>query len=114
MVHNWGQKEKGTTENETIRCHGNFSTYTHKHSVFGQMTKTEFVCELFNEFWSEQNTMWRMQTKQSSHTLKSFQFLEKQKWKLVAQSSPTLCDPMDVTHQAALSMEFSRQEYCRG
>ena len=24
----------------------------------------------------------------------------------------TLCDPMDCAHQAPLSMEFSRQEYC--
>ena len=31
---------------------------------------------------------------------------------LIAQSCPTLCDPMNcVTRQAALSMEFSRQEY---
>ena len=28
-----------------------------------------------------------------------------------AQSHLTLCDPMDVAHQAPLSMEFSRQEY---
>ena len=27
------------------------------------------------------------------------------------QSCPTLCDPMDSTRQAPLSMEFSRQEY---
>ena len=33
---------------------------------------------------------------------------------LVAQSCLTLCDPMDFTHQAPLSMEFSRQEYCSG
>ena len=31
----------------------------------------------------------------------------------VAQSCPTLCDPMEtVAHQAPLSMEFFRQEYC--
>ena len=30
----------------------------------------------------------------------------------VAQSCPTLCDPMDSSlHQAPLSMGFSRQEY---
>ena len=34
---------------------------------------------------------------------------------LVAQSCPTLCDPMDcVVHQAPLSMGFSRQEYWSG
>ena len=33
---------------------------------------------------------------------------------LVTQSCPTLCDPMDLAHQAPLSMEFSRQEYCNG
>ena len=33
---------------------------------------------------------------------------------LVAQSCLTLCDPMDCSHQAPLSMEFSRQEYWRG
>ena len=36
------------------------------------------------------------------------------RWKvkvLVAQSCLTLCIPMDCTHQAPLSMEFSRQEY---
>ena len=30
---------------------------------------------------------------------------------LVTQWSPTLCDCMDCSHQAPLSMEFSRQEY---
>ena len=30
------------------------------------------------------------------------------------QSCPTLCDPWTVTHQAPLSMEFSRQEYWSG
>ena len=30
-----------------------------------------------------------------------------------AQSCPTLCDPTD-THQALLSMNFSRQEYWSG
>ena len=33
----------------------------------------------------------------------------------VAQSCPTLCDPMDCTvYQASPSMEFSRQEYWSG
>ena len=32
---------------------------------------------------------------------------------LVAQSCPTLCDPM-LAHQASLSMKFSRQEYWNG
>ena len=32
----------------------------------------------------------------------------------VIQSCPTLCDPMDCTHQAHLSIGFSRQEYSRG
>ncbi|CAI9169360.1 unnamed protein product [Rangifer tarandus platyrhynchus] len=32
----------------------------------------------------------------------------------VAQSSPTLCDPWTVAHQAPLSMGFSRQEYWSG
>ena len=37
------------------------------------------------------------------------------KWKLVTQSCPTLCDPMDcIAQQAPLSMEFSRQEYWSG
>ena len=31
---------------------------------------------------------------------------------LVAKSCPALCDPMDIAHQARLSMRFSRQEYC--
>ena len=30
---------------------------------------------------------------------------------LVAQSSPTLCDPITVACQAPLPMEFSKQEY---
>ena len=30
------------------------------------------------------------------------------------QSCPTLCKPMDVAHQAPLSMGFSRQEYWSG
>ena len=33
---------------------------------------------------------------------------------LVAQSCPTLCDPMDCSHQAPLSMGFSEQEYWNG
>ena len=32
----------------------------------------------------------------------------------VAQSCPTLCDPMDCVHQTPQSMEFSRQEYWSG
>ena len=31
---------------------------------------------------------------------------------LVAKSCLTLCDPMDYTHRAPLSMGFPRQEYC--
>ena len=33
---------------------------------------------------------------------------------LVTPSCPTLCDPMDYSHQVPLSMAFSRQEYWRG
>ena len=33
---------------------------------------------------------------------------------LVAQSYLTLCDPMDYTHQASLSMEILQQEFWRG
>ena len=33
---------------------------------------------------------------------------------LVSQWCPTLCDPMAGAHQAPLSMEFSREEYCSG
>ena len=33
---------------------------------------------------------------------------------LVAQSCPTLCDHIDLVHQALLSMEISRQEYWNG
>ena len=33
---------------------------------------------------------------------------------LVAQSCPTLCDPMDCSLPAPLPMEFSRQEYWSG
>jgi len=32
----------------------------------------------------------------------------------VAESCPTLSDPMDVAHQAPPSMGFSRQEYWSG
>ena len=33
----------------------------------------------------------------------------------IAQLCLSLCDPMDcIAHQAPLSMEFSRQEYCSG
>ena len=32
----------------------------------------------------------------------------------VAQSCPTLHDPMDCSHQAPLPMGFSRQEYWSG
>ena len=33
---------------------------------------------------------------------------------LIAQLSPTLCDPMHCASQAPLFMEFSRQEYWSG
>ena len=33
---------------------------------------------------------------------------------MCSQSAPTLCDPMDCTHQAPLSKGFSRQEYWSG
>ena len=33
---------------------------------------------------------------------------------LVTQSYPTLATPWTVAHQAPLSMELSRQEYCSG
>ena len=33
---------------------------------------------------------------------------------LVAQSCPTLCDPMDCSPQGPLSMKFSRQAYWSG
>ena len=33
---------------------------------------------------------------------------------LVAQTYLILCKPMDFSHQAPLSMELSRQEYCSG
>ena len=33
---------------------------------------------------------------------------------LVAQSCLALCDPMDCSHQAPLSMGFSRQDYWSG
>ena len=33
---------------------------------------------------------------------------------LVAKSYPTLCNPMDCSRQASLSMGFSRQEYWSG
>ena len=33
---------------------------------------------------------------------------------LVTQSCLTLCDPMDCSHQAPLSIEFSRQKYWSG
>jgi len=33
---------------------------------------------------------------------------------LAAQSCPTLCDPIDLGHQAPLFMEFSRQEFWNG
>ena len=32
----------------------------------------------------------------------------------VAQLCPTLCDPMDCSYQAPLSMGFSRQEHWSG
>ena len=33
---------------------------------------------------------------------------------LVTQLCPTLCDPTDCSHQAPLSMEFSKEEYWSG
>ena len=39
---------------------------------------------------------------------------EERKESEVAQSCPTLCDPVDCSHQAPPSMRFSRQEYWSG
>ena len=36
------------------------------------------------------------------------------KWSEVAQSCPTLCDPVDCSPQALPSMGFSRQEHWSG
>ena len=33
---------------------------------------------------------------------------------LIARSCPTLCNPMDYSHQASLFMGFFRQEYWSG
>ena len=45
----------------------------------------------------------------------SFQSQRSESESEVAQSCPTLCDPMDSSlHQAPLSMGFSRQEYWSG
>ena len=41
-------------------------------------------------------------------------FSKKQTKSEVTQSCPTLCDPMDCSYQAALSMGFSSQEYWSG
>ena len=44
-------------------------------------------------------------------SISSLDFKRKKKV-FIAQSSPTLCDPMDcIAYQVPLSMEFSRQEY---
>ena len=44
--------------------------------------------------------------------------MDREAWRavmLVAQSCPTLCDPMDcIAHQASLPMGFSRQGYWSG
>ena len=48
------------------------------------------------------------------HFLSLFFFLNRYIFKLVTQSCPTLCDPMDCSRQAPLSIEFSRQEYWSG
>ena len=43
-----------------------------------------------------------------------FPMHESEKWSEVAQSCPTLTDPVDCAHQAPPSMGFSRQEYWSG
>ena len=50
----------------------------------------------------------------SPASLTSSQGLRPCKVSEVAQSSLTLCNPMDYTYQAPLSMAFSRQEYWSG
>ena len=62
------------------------------------VTSTWLLCDQF--FWK---LKWKCQL------LSSVQF----SW--VAQLCLNLCDPMDyIAHQAPISMEFSRQEYCSG
>ena len=43
-----------------------------------------------------------------------FSFKKNESESEVAQSCPTLCDPMDIAHQVPPSMGFSRQEYWSG
>ena len=58
---------------------------------------------------------WRRLLRVSWTARRSNQSILKESESEVAQSCPTLCDPMDSSlHQAPLSMGFSRQEYWSG
>ena len=61
------------------------------------------------ESWAPKN--WRFWTMVLEKTLKSPLDCKELKRSQVTQSCLTLCDPMDCTYQAPLSMGFSRQEY---
>ena len=58
-------------------------------------------------------TLWFLFPSFLHELLFHYSFLKCQ-WSEVAQSCPTLCDLMDSTCQAPLSMEFSRQKYWSG
>ena len=79
-----------------------FEKKSHPDSPHPPHAHTAYHVELALMGWSWAMSVW-----------KSYACMERDE-KLVAQSRPTLWDPMDYSLQAPLPMEFYRQEYWSG
>ena len=79
-----------------------FEKKSHPDSPHPPHAHTAYHVELALMGWSWAMSVW-----------KSYACMERDE-KLVAQSRPTLWDPMDYSLQAPLPMEFCRQEYWSG
>ena len=109
----WGRKESDTTE--WLSLH-----FTSLTASMGRIPPPFQLPGAVTQSWQVGLEAWyslRLHVA-STTEFQQIRFLSRQKLKavlkvivLVVQSSPTLCDPMDVAQQAPLSMEFSRQEY---
>ena len=97
----WGQEEKGTTEDEMAGWH---------HWLYGH----EFEWTPGVGDGQEGLACWDSWGHKESDMTERLNWIELTESVSLAQSCPTLAAPWTVAHQAPLSMGFSRQEYWSG
>ena len=108
-----------------LHCY--YEMYFMKYSVLWNNIsyEKERIIKILYEYWVEQFNRQCEKQKEIIHFLPhlweavpSISSIKECSWLVcycsVAKSCPTLCNPMDCTCQAPLSMEFSRQEYWSG